>query len=97
MECLILPRKSPILLSILTPRANDSLSLRNSSIHSKKPDRSDPDSDDDAALLEELEDDLDNDFELGGFREKRMMELKAQCDTFPSTSQVEALTYSCTD
>ncbi|GAA5837507.1 hypothetical protein JCM5353_001741, partial [Sporobolomyces roseus] len=57
-----------------------SYTASNSSIHSKKPDRSDPDSDDDAALLEELEDDLDNDFELGGFREKRMMELKAQLD-----------------
>ncbi|GAA5876132.1 hypothetical protein JCM16303_007033 [Sporobolomyces ruberrimus] len=51
-----------------------------SSIHSKRhQDDSDRDDDDDA-LLEELEDDLDNDFELGGFREKRMMELKAQLD-----------------
>ncbi|GAA6007283.1 hypothetical protein JCM11491_003074 [Sporobolomyces phaffii] len=51
-----------------------------SSIH-KKPHHSDSDrDDDDDALLEELEDDLDNDFELGGFREKRMMELKAQLD-----------------
>ncbi|GAA5947114.1 hypothetical protein JCM3765_002163 [Sporobolomyces pararoseus] len=50
-----------------------------SSIHSKPRPESDH-SDDDDALLEELEDELDNDFELGGFREKRMMELKAQID-----------------
>lgn len=31
------------------------------------------------ALLEELEDDLDEDFDLGGFRERRMEELRAQC------------------
>ncbi|GAA5922278.1 Plp1p [Sporobolomyces koalae] len=37
-----------------------------------------PNNDDE--LLEELEEELDNDFELGGFREKRMMELKAQLD-----------------
>jgi hypothetical protein len=29
-------------------------------------------------LLEELEAELDEDFDLGGFREKRMMELQAQ-------------------
>ncbi|GAA5968706.1 hypothetical protein JCM8115_003689 [Rhodotorula mucilaginosa] len=34
--------------------------------------------DDDDALLEELEAELDEDFDLGGFREKRMMELQAQ-------------------
>ncbi|GAA5896908.1 Plp1p [Sporobolomyces salmoneus] len=51
-----------------------------SSVHSK-PHHSDSDHDDDSdALLEELEEELDNDFELGGFREKRMMELKAQID-----------------
>ena len=31
------------------------------------------------ALLEELEDDLDDDFDLGGFRERRMEELRVQC------------------
>ncbi|GAA5835969.1 hypothetical protein JCM3766R1_005113 [Sporobolomyces carnicolor] len=53
------------------------------SIHSKPhQSESDRDDDDDSdALLEELEEELDNDFELGGFREKRMMELKAQIDT----------------
>lgn len=49
-----------------------------SSIHSKRHQDDSGRDDDDDALLEELEDDLDNDFELGGFREKRMMELKAQ-------------------
>jgi hypothetical protein len=29
-------------------------------------------------LLEELEDDLDDDFDLGGFRERRMEEMRAQ-------------------
>lgn len=32
----------------------------------------------DDELLDELEADLDNDFDLGGFRERRMEELKAQ-------------------
>lgn len=59
-----------------TSRSSDSAS---SSIHSKPHHSdSDQDSDNDDALLEELEEELDNDFELGGFREKRMMELKAQ-------------------
>ncbi|GAA5826983.1 hypothetical protein JCM11251_002193 [Rhodosporidiobolus azoricus] len=50
-----------------------------SSIH-RKPKQDDFDSDDSDALLEELEEDLDNDMDLGGFREKRMMELKAQVE-----------------
>jgi hypothetical protein len=55
-----------------------------SSIH-RKPHHSDSErEDDDDALLEELEDDLDNDFELGGFRERRMMELKAAFVSRPS-------------
>ncbi|GAA5857096.1 hypothetical protein JCM8547_007956 [Rhodosporidiobolus lusitaniae] len=49
-----------------------------SSVHKKRND--DRDSDDSDALLEELEEELDNDFDLGGFREKRMMELKAQME-----------------
>mgnify|MGYP001408295121 CR=1 FL=1 len=49
-----------------------------SSIH-HKPSRPDLDSDDSDALLEELEEELDNDFDLGGFREQRMRELQAQC------------------
>lgn len=36
------------------------------------------DEDDDDGLLEELEEELDNDFDLGGFRERRMEELRAQ-------------------
>lgn len=53
-------------------------SASTSSIHSSRPQRPQRDSDDDDALLEELEEELDNDFDLGGFRERRMMELKAQ-------------------
>ncbi|BGP21537.1 GTPase inhibitor [Rhodotorula toruloides] len=50
-----------------------------SSIH-RKPRQVARDSDDSDALLEELEAELDEDFDLGGFREKRMLELKAQVD-----------------
>ncbi|GAA5972237.1 hypothetical protein JCM11641_002368 [Rhodosporidiobolus odoratus] len=50
------------------------------SIHNltRQPEDVNEDSD---GLLEELEQELDNDFDLGGFREKRMMELKAQMET----------------
>ncbi|GJN91495.1 hypothetical protein Rhopal_004518-T1 [Rhodotorula paludigena] len=51
---------------------------QSSSVHHKK--REDSDSDDSDALLEDLENELDNDFDLGGFREKRMRELQAQLD-----------------
>ncbi|GAA6049517.1 hypothetical protein JCM3770_000826 [Rhodotorula araucariae] len=48
-----------------------------SSVH-RKPRESRDDSDDSDALLEELEEELDNDFDLGGFREQRLRELQAQ-------------------
>ncbi|BGO99332.1 Phosducin-like protein 1 [Rhodotorula toruloides] len=50
-----------------------------SSIH-RKPRTVERNSDDSDTLLEELEAELDDDFDLGGFREKRMLELKAQVD-----------------
>ncbi|GAA6064347.1 hypothetical protein JCM10212_004673 [Sporobolomyces blumeae] len=50
------------------------------SVHSKPHQSTSDRDDDDDALLEELEEELDNDFDLGGFREKRMVELKAQLD-----------------
>ncbi|GAA6038995.1 hypothetical protein JCM8097_000146 [Rhodosporidiobolus ruineniae] len=65
----------------MSSRASSSTS---SSIHRKRDDR---DSDDSDALLEELEEELDNDFDLGGFREKRMMELKAQVDAAQRTRE----------
>jgi len=71
-----------------------SLYSASSSIHSKlHHSDSDQESDNDDALLEELEEELDNNFELGGFREKRMMELKAQfvsSSPFVYTSRVPA-------
>ncbi|GAA5932255.1 hypothetical protein JCM3775_001175 [Rhodotorula graminis] len=51
-------------------------SASSSSVHNQS--RQDLDSDDSDALLEELEEELDNDFDLGGFREQRMRELQAQ-------------------
>ncbi|TNY21981.1 thioredoxin-like protein [Rhodotorula diobovata] len=48
-----------------------------SSVH-HKPTCDEPHSDDSDALLEELEEGLDNNFDLGGFREQRMRELQAQ-------------------
>ncbi|GAA5925354.1 hypothetical protein JCM10213_008771 [Rhodosporidiobolus nylandii] len=54
-------------------------SASSSSIH-RKPTTANSDPEDSDDLLGELEEELDNDFDLGGFREKRMMELKAQVE-----------------
>ncbi|GAA5899131.1 hypothetical protein JCM5296_005752 [Sporobolomyces johnsonii] len=51
-----------------------------SSIHHKPHEPSSDRDDDSDALLEELEEELENDFDLGGFREKRMLELQAQLE-----------------
>ncbi|BGP44669.1 hypothetical protein JCM10450v2_000483 [Rhodotorula kratochvilovae] len=48
-----------------------------SSVH-RKPREARDDSDDSDALLEELEEELDNDFDVGGFRAQRLRELQAQ-------------------
>ncbi|GAA6004461.1 hypothetical protein JCM10207_000736 [Rhodosporidiobolus poonsookiae] len=57
----------------MTAQPPSASSIRSSSASAR-------DDDDSDALLEELEEELDNDFDLGGFREKRMMELKAQAE-----------------
>ncbi|GAA5891167.1 hypothetical protein JCM6882_006445 [Rhodosporidiobolus microsporus] len=64
-----------------------------SSVH-RKPRQDTRDSDDSDALLEELEEELDNDLDIGGFREKRMMELKAQLDAAQRQQQTGYGKYS---